>query len=80
MLNYIGPNNEQGITMFLNGEIVVSDTTKAVWSQSAGDGRIVVGRHFTNLNQDYSSVMVDELIYFNARLTSDDVVSIYNSV
>ena len=76
---YLGPNNGQGISIYYNGTEEGSATTKAGGPYSAGDGRIVVGRIYTNLDQDYASFEVDELIYFNAALTSDDVQSIYNS-
>ena len=56
-----------------------SDTDKSEWSYSPGEGRIVVGRLYTDKDQNYTSVQVDELIYFNAALTTDDVRSIYNS-
>ena len=56
-----------------------SVTTRGAWSRSPGYGRIVVGRQYTNRDERYASVQVDELIYFNAALTSDDVQSIYNS-
>ena len=79
VLNYIGPNDGQGIRMFIDGAEVSSDTTKSVGGYSAGDGRIVVGRFATDLDRDYASVMVDELIYFNAALTSTEVQLIYNS-
>ena len=65
--------------MFIDGEEVASDTTKHGVSYSPGDGRIVVGRYYTNYDLSYPSVQVDELIYFNASLTSDNVQSIYNS-
>ena len=58
---------------------MASDTTKSGGSRSAGDGRIVVGKRYTDKDQDYASVQVDELIYFNASLISDEVQSIYNS-
>ena len=79
VMNYIGPKNGQGIRMHVNGADVVSDTNKTAQSLTTGDGSIVVGRLFTDSNSYYSSVDVDELIYFNAALTSDDVQSIYNS-
>ena len=79
MLNYIGPNEGEGIRIYYNGAEVASATTKTVRSYPSGDGRIVVGRHFTNEDRRYISMQVDELIYFNAVLTSDDVQSIYNS-
>ena len=78
-MNYIGPNNGQGIRMHVNGEEVASDTDKTAKSYPAGDGRIVVGRLFTNHDQYYTSVEVDELIYFDAALAIDEVQSIYNS-
>ena len=77
--NYIGPNTGEGIRIFYNGAEVDRDTLKSSGSRSPGDGMSVVGRLYTNLDQYYASVQVDELIYFNAALTSDDVQSIYNS-
>ena len=65
--------------MYVNGEEVASDTTRSTHPRSAGDGRIVLGRIHTDLDREYASVMVDELIYFNAALTSNEVQSIYNS-
>ena len=56
-----------------------SDTTKEGGSYSDGDGSIVVGRYYTDRDRDYASVQVDELIYFDAALTSAEVQSIYNS-
>ena len=79
MLNYIGSNDGEGIRIYFNEQEVGSDTTNITTTHSAGDGRIVVGRYYTNQDQNYASVQVDELIYFNAALTTDDVRSIYNS-
>ena len=79
MLNFIGPNDEEGIRIYYNGQEVKRDTTKTSNFHTAGDGRIVVGRYRTDLDRDYASFMVDELIYFNVSLTSDDLQLIYNS-
>ena len=79
VMNYIEPNDGEGIRMFVNGTEVASDTDTIEWSSSAGDGRIVVGRQITNVDFNYASFQVDELLYFNAALTSDDVQLIYNS-
>ena len=65
--------------MFIDGAKVKSVTTGSARSGSVGDGRIVVGRYYPDQDRNYASVQVDELIYFNAALTSDDVQSIYNS-
>ena len=79
VFNYIGPNNGQGIRVYIDGTEVDSNTTKDAHLGSVGDGRIIVGRRYTDSNEKYGSVHLDELIYFNAALTSDDVQSIYNS-
>ena len=72
VLNYIGPNDGEGIRIYYNGVKVASDTTKGARSRSAGDGRIVVGRGLTNKDKDYASVQVDELLFFNCQLSSAD--------
>ena len=58
---------------------MASDAVKERVDRSTGDGRIVVGREYTDRDMDYASVQVDELIYCDAVLTSDDVQLIYNS-
>ena len=50
VLNYIGPNNGEGIMIFINGLLVKSDTTRAGGSYQAEDGRIVVGRYNTDMD------------------------------
>ena len=79
VLNYIGPNNGQGIRIYEDGAEVASDTTKGEGVYPAGDSRIVVGRYYTDRDEYYLSVEVDDPIYFNAALASDEVRSIYNS-
>ena len=79
VLNYIGADNGEGIKMFIDGSKVTSDTTKTAHSSLAGDGMIVVGRIYTDKDQSYTSVQVDELIFFNRALTSVEVQSVYNS-
>ena len=65
--------------MYLDGREVASATTKTEALYSAGDSRVVVGRYYTKRNINYASVQVDELIFFDRALTSDEVQSIYNS-
>ena len=54
---------------------MASDTTNDAVTRSTGDGRIVIGRRITDRHrvQDYSSVMVDELIFFNFYLTPEEI-------
>ena len=82
MLNYIGPNDGEGIRIYYNGTEAASDTTRDGGSYSAGDGRIVVGRYYTDHDgaEDYASVQIDELIFFNHALNNDNVNALYNAV
>ena len=76
VLNYIGPNDGEGIRIYYNGEKVKSDTTKLAGSTSAGDGRIGVGKIHIDSDHGYSSVQVDELIFFNHNSTSDEIAAL----
>ena len=81
VLNFIGPNNdEEGIWVYYNGAEVVNDTFTYTNDWPDGDGRIVVGRQYTDDDKDYSSVQVDELTFFNKALRLDDIKLLYNTV
>ena len=77
MLNYIGPDDGQGIRVY--GMEVVGSTIRDV-SRSAGDGRIVVGRGRTDEDSFYASMQIDELIFFNKALSTNDINLLYNVV
>ena len=66
--------------MFINGTEVANDTTKAGGPYSAGDGRIVVGRIFTDHDYYYTSLEVDELIFFNSALVLDEIVALATAI
>ena len=77
MLNYLGPNNGQGIRIYYNATEVGSDTSKTVETKVAADGRIVVGRALTNYNHFYASIHIDELIFFNQALSLEEIRTIH---
>ena len=79
-LNYLGPNIGEGIKIFYDGTEVVSDTTKDGGSFPAGDGRIVLGRFFTDTDEKYTSMQVDELLLFNEALSATDIALLCNRV
>ena len=72
-MNYIGPNEGEGIRIYENGTEVVSDTTKYATSKPAADGRIVVGRYNPYEDSYYTTVTVDELIFSNRSLTFEEI-------
>ena len=80
VLNYIGPNDGEGIQIYYNGAEVANDTTKSDGTYSAGDGRIIVGRRYIDEDRRYASMEIDELIFFNEALSTSDIKLLYNAV
>ena len=78
VLNYIGPNAGQGISIYYNGARVGRDTSKHLYQISTGDGRIVVGRLYTERDLRYASIDVDELIFFNQSLSTTVITGLHN--
>ena len=80
-MNYIGPEHGmQGIEIYLDGEHEKNDKTLTTRSSQPGDGRVVVGRYHTDLDEKYASVDVDELLFFNQSLSSEEIMSIKNII
>ena len=78
VLNYLGPNNGQGIEIYYNGVRKKTKSLKNTRSYSAGDGRIVVGWHYTNFDRlYYASMQIDELLFFNRALTAAEISNCY---
>ena len=77
-----GGTYSKGITVFYDGKEVASSTMEDArfGIPPAGDGRIVVGRYYTDTDERYSSVQVDELLFFNQALSPADVIALNNSV
>ena len=70
LLNYIGPSNGDGIRVYSDG---VEE------SFPAGNGRVVVGRFYTNRDAIYGSSEADELIYFNKALTTEEIEAVFDA-
>ena len=77
-MNYIGPADGQGITVYTDGSLQGNDTSKYTRSWAAGDGRLVIGRWYTDRDQRYASVAVDELTLWNRTLTLQEIQAVYN--
>ena len=76
VMNFIGPDEGQGIRIYNDGRIIGSDTTKTDFTNSPSDGRIVIGRVDFDANSlvFYASVEVDELLIFNRTLTEPEII------
>ena len=71
-LNFIGLNEGDEMTFYLNGELDQRGTTLFRQNNTASTGRIIVGRHYI-FTTSYASVYVDELLFFNQSLTQAEV-------
>ena len=84
VLNYIGPNDGEGIRVYYNGTEVANATTNSDGTYSTGDGRIVVGRYLFlwdgHCDMWYPSLQIDELTFFNKALSTTDITAMYNGV
>ena len=80
VLNYIALDHTEGIQIYQDGIQKHNDDTKETGTYSAGDGRVVLGKYFTHFPQDddYEGVEVDELLFFNAALNSDQITDLLN--
>ena len=75
VLNFMGPKNEERIIVYNNGEEDASDQTINMNNNfTHGKGRIVIGRHYSELNGKYASIQLDELFFFNEALTETQVM------
>ena len=79
-MNFIGPNEGQGIRIYNNGKLIGNDTTKSNEANSPSDGQIQLGRidlHHTGTTSTlpfYSAVEVDELLIYNRTLTEPEII------
>ena len=76
VLNFKG----NGIWLFLDGIEKEGTTSKDQGTYSPGDGRIFVGKRYTDLNGSYVSMDVDEVIYFNKALSDEEISDLHMSV
>ena len=72
----MGTGDSEGITLYMDGTEGANDTIKSGESYLPGDGRIVVGRFLTDVDDHYNSLEVDELIFFNSALVLNDIVAL----
>ena len=75
LFNFIGPNNGEGFRIYHShsGVLVANVTRYSFSSFSRIHGRIVIGRAFTAIDEDYSSVVMDDLLFFNQAVTDDEI-------
>ena len=79
VLNYIGPDNGQGLIAYFNGTTAGRDDSLSWDTFPPGDGRVVIGRAYTDKDSAYASVDVDELLFFNEILNEVEIAQLANT-
>ena len=71
-------NMDRGLRIYYNGAKLDGGDNKHTGGKlaSPSDGTVVVGK----FESDYSSVAIDELWFFNVKLTSDQIRELYNQI
>ena len=72
-INDIGPEDGEGIRIYYDGVRRGNDTSMSLYSFNTGDGRIVIGRRETDSDDNYGSAQLDELIFFNKKLSESEI-------
>ena len=78
ILTYTGPNQIQGLRLYKDGTLVDLDSFKSAYMYTTGDGRVVVGKNYIDTDDAYTSVEIDELIFFNQALLDDNAKDLYS--
>ena len=83
VLNYIGPEHGQGIRIYYNGVKLDGGSYKTPPGKptSAANGSVTVGKFkncYYSVTIDYSTVALDELLFYNVKLTSHQIRELYN--
>ena len=75
--NFIGPQEGEGIMLFFDGNLLASVTTLVNLGGPAGNGLVQIGRASTDSNLEYGSVAIDELLFFNRVLETDEIQAMF---
>ena len=78
VINYFGSGEGQGFVTYVNGQPEHSERDRVTVPTGEGNGRIVIGRLYTETNAEYSSMEIDNLAFFNNFLTDDDIKLLRN--
>ena len=78
VLHGLGEGEGDGFTLHENGVPVGTlNHCNGTWNV-VGPGAMVIGKRFVNEDGDYASVVVDELLLWNWKLTQPEIQNIFN--
>ena len=79
-MNYIGPRIDQGFELYQDGTLVEGTQYGGNFDATPGNGTLVLGKRFVDEDDKYTWMDLDELVFFNRKLTAPEVMKIYNNV
>ena len=75
----IGVNAGEGVKVYHNGQFIAEDSLPASRNYDISSvGHLAIGRLLLHNDGQYTSVDVDELLIFDAVLSDQEVMDIYN--
>ena len=80
VLNYLGPEAGEGIRVYYDGVQAGSDDTERLVTCPGGVGRVALGRLYTDKDDHYPGVDVDELMFFNEALSVQRIMVLKDMV
>ena len=69
--------NEERFKLFYDGTHYATNNVITPRELSSGSGRVLIGRAHTNVDGFYSSVQLDELLFFNRALKEQEIQALY---
>ena len=79
VFNYLGEDEDVGGINVYNDNALVGSKENGISQEStAGTVDVVLERRFTNDDNYYTSVQIDELMLFNRNLSASEVEAFYN--
>ena len=67
-----------GISVYNDNAFVGSQPVGVSLESSPGTSDVVLGRRYTDEDNYYTSVQVDELMFFSGNLSASDIEAFYN--
>ena len=77
VFNYFGTNDAEGVAIYHDG-VNIGSNRLISYTNTAGQGVVLLGRYNVRTDNAFASVMVDELLFFNRHLTWQEVQILYN--
>ena len=71
-----GPNNGQGLSVYLDGSLYRHDSSKMPRNFTRSSGTVIIGKCCTDRDEDYGSVTVDELTFWDRQLLAAEIQAI----